>query len=142
MNDFSTPSSSTTLRKRESNDIGPALTAEERVFGPRNDSQLSACRSTERSSLGVLLSALAVVITSALMFLLGVNIVIQYRTMVTDDRSGLVRKATYILLSGFAIFLLNKFNLWFYRKMLSHFSGAKYQRVADENGFEMMTRRA
>lgn len=62
-------------------------------------------------------SSISVAASSFLVFLLGVNIVIQYRTMVLEDRAGLLRKSTYIVLSVLAIYALIQFNVWLLAKL-------------------------
>ncbi|SCU81265.1 LANO_0B02476g1_1 [Lachancea nothofagi CBS 11611] len=140
MASLETSSSSPFLRKREYGNKQPSASAEERVFGPRIESRFMSTKERQISLAGVLLSACAVVVTAGLMFLLGVNIVIQYRTMVPEDRSGLLRKACYIVLSATGIFFMNKFNQWFYQKMMTYFSDSKYQRLPAEESFEMRSR--
>ncbi|KAL6939928.1 hypothetical protein ACO0RG_003777 [Hanseniaspora osmophila] len=87
---------------------------EQKLFGPSID-DLNA-NNPKLLSLNLLLSALLLVLTSGLVFLLGVNIVIQYRTM-PPSGPGLVRNACYLVLSFFAIMALQKFNVYTYRKL-------------------------
>lgn len=62
-------------------------------------------------------SSLSVAVCSFLVFLLGVNIVIQYRTMVLEDRAGLLRKSVYIVLSVLGIYGAVQFNVWLLAKL-------------------------
>ncbi|SCU78094.1 LAME_0A03268g1_1 [Lachancea meyersii CBS 8951] len=139
MSDNGSSSSSPFLRKRgTAKGTGRVSNnAETRVFGPKFRSQFAVPKGKQISLLAFVLSGIAVVITASLMFLLGVNIVIQYRTIVPEDRSGLVRKACYIVLSASAIFYMNKFNYWFYRRMTTYFTSSKYQELPSEENFEM-----
>lgn len=131
-------SSSHFLRKRTPGQTGQ--TAEERVFGPKFRSKLLKIQNQPVNFFGVLVSACAIVVSAIVMFLLGVNIVIQYRTIVPEDRSGMVRKACYIVLSAATVYLLNKFNLWFLRKVISYFASGTYNRLPTQDSFEMSTR--
>lgn len=115
-------------------------TSEERVFGPRFKSKLLKVQNQPVSTLGVFISACSIALSAVAMFLLGVNIVIQYRTIVPEDRAGMTRKASYIVLSAGAIYLLNKFNLWFFRKVVSYFSSGPYDRLPAQESFEMEQR--
>lgn len=127
--------SSSGLRRFESR------SSEERVFGKglfRPYPNVGSTKSTTGMSWQLLLASIAIVISSFLIFLLGVNIVIQYRTMVPEDRSGLFRKAAYIVLSIMAIYglfqadvlLLKKLNV---RSSKRNSDNITYQRL---NGLE------
>ncbi|KAL6941874.1 hypothetical protein ACO0QE_003035 [Hanseniaspora vineae] len=97
---------------RNSNPTLHAL--EQKLFGPSLD-DLNA-NNPKPLNFNLLLSALMLVLTSGLVFLLGVNIVIQYRTM-PPSGPGLVRNACYLVLSVFAIMGLQKFNVYTYNKL-------------------------
>ncbi|SCU78142.1 LAFA_0A05138g1_1 [Lachancea sp. 'fantastica'] len=142
MSDIGTSSSSPFLRKRTT--VGKdsmGRDAEVRVFGPRFQSGLAVPRNKQISLQGFVLSGFAIVVTAGIMFLLGVNIVIEYRTIVPEDRSGMVRKACFIVLSVAGIYILNKFNYWFYRRMMAYFTNTKYEGLpSHEEQFEMSSR--
>lgn len=94
--------------------------SEERVFGRglfRPYPNVGSTQSRAGMSWQLLLASIAVVISSFIIFLLGVNIVIQYRTMVAEDRSGLFRKAAYIMLSIMAIYGLFQANVFLLKKL-------------------------
>ncbi|CEP63519.1 uncharacterized protein LALA0_S08e04346g [Lachancea lanzarotensis] len=145
MNDFGS-SSSPFLRKRPTAGTSDAdrkasHDAEERVFGPRFKSGLAVPQNKKISLQGFVLSGFAIVVTASIMFLLGVNIVIEYRTIVPEDRSGMVRKACYIVLSVAGVYVLNKFNYWFYKKMMTYFTSSEYKGLpSHEEHFELSSR--
>lgn len=117
------------------------LTAEERVFGPsfypRGRRALGS-----KYTWGLLASAILVVLSAGAIFLLGVNIVIEYRTIVPEDRSGMTRKAGYIVLSAMGIYALQTLNVWFYKKVRAAASRQpNYDRLPTEvESYEMSDR--
>lgn len=119
----------------------PNTTSEERVFGPRFGARgvhdLPRNRSRDQLSLGLVSSAFILVLTVGVVFLLGVNIVIQYRTIVPEDRAGMVRKSCYIVASVMTIYGLNKLNEWLFKKMNFGSSGRGYERLQTQESFEM-----
>lgn len=87
--------------------------------------------------MGLVTSAFILVLTVGVVFLLGVNIVIQYRTIVPEDRAGMVRKSCYIVASVMTIYGLNKLNEWLFKKMNFGSSGRGYERLQTQESFEM-----
>lgn len=94
---------------------------EERVFG--NGLFKSYPDPASRRKAGVeitwqlIASSAAIVLTSFIVFLLGVNIVIQYRTIVPEDRAGMLRKSVYIVLSVVAIYGLVQLNVGLLKRL-------------------------
>ncbi|AET41140.1 uncharacterized protein Ecym_7302 [Eremothecium cymbalariae DBVPG len=123
-------------RLRESN-------REEILFGPSFGSAKSRTRpilSTVNLSWGVLLSAVILVISSIIVFLLGVNIVILYRTMNVHNMINVLLKTGLIVISLLAIYFVNAFNVWFFRKMVSPSSAGRYSILRGGESFELEER--
>ncbi|AMD22316.1 HGL024Wp [Eremothecium sinecaudum] len=81
-------------------------------------------------------SALMLVLSTGLDILLVVNIIIQYRTMTIKNIPQFIWKGACIAISILLIYGLNKFNLWFYRK-LSARSSNFYSSLGIQHGYEM-----
>lgn len=98
-----------------------ARSSEERVFGPGIFSSYPGTTTRRVPGLlfswQLLVSAVVVSLTAFLVFLLGVNIVIQYRTMNPEQSVAMFRKASFIVLSVAAIYAMVKGNVWLQAKL-------------------------
>lgn len=113
---------------------------EERVFGPSFGLIGYSKGSTfkvNQLSLNLLISACVIVLSVAIIFLLGVNIVIQYRTIVLGDHIGMLQKVSYIFLSFLSIAVLHGFNVWFCKRMLYNYRNHKYTRLVTHESYEL-----
>lgn len=94
---------------------------ESRAFGKGifESRHSTSSRNREGSTISwqLICSGISVAVSSFLVFLLGVNIVIQYRTMVLEDRAGLIRKSFYLIFSVLAIYAIVQFNVWLLAKL-------------------------
>ncbi|SSD58420.1 uncharacterized protein SCODWIG_00181 [Saccharomycodes ludwigii] len=122
---------------------------EERVFGPAFDSvnknpgkKILKKKTEIRSNgptLGIFISAMSIVLSAALIFLLGVNIVIQWRTISTTNNRGTIRKVSFIILSFLGIGFLISLNVLLFKKLnqIAMKKKTKYGLLPTEESFEM-----
>lgn len=104
----------------------------------RNNFNIDDCE-TQELSVGLVLSALVVVLSCGIIFLLGVNIVIQYRTINWNAVPKAFLKIFYIILSFFSIYIINKFNLYFFKKMSARETSNSYARINTLESIQMRT---
>ncbi|XBW38276.1 hypothetical protein QEN19_003865 [Hanseniaspora menglaensis] len=109
------------------------VTVQDKLFG----SGLSRYNkyNTNEVSKGVVGVSLLIVLTSALNFLLGVVIVIKYRTLPETFNKKMVANASVIVLCVMLIFYLHKLNLKLY-KYVSKNSTGRYSRLVNMNFIE------
>ncbi|CAH00494.1 uncharacterized protein KLLA0_D07524g [Kluyveromyces lactis] len=94
---------------------------------------------TQELSVGLIVSAFVLVLSCGVIFLLGVNIVIQYRTINWGYVPKAILKMTYILLSVVSIFYINKFNLYFFRLMNNRDTSNAYASIPQLEPVQMKT---
>ncbi|AQZ15172.1 (ZYRO0F03806g) [Zygosaccharomyces parabailii] len=96
-------------------------TYEERVFG-RGLFQSQHANGPQSHGLPweMLLSGVAIVLSSLLVILLGTNAIVQLRTIIPGDRPQMALKVVYIMLSVLGIYTLVVGNAWLYRKLAAH----------------------
>ncbi|QEU60627.1 hypothetical protein KDRO_D03190 [Kluyveromyces lactis] len=108
--------------------------------GSRSEENLTVeALRTQELSVGLIVSAFVLVLSCGVIFLLGVNIVIQYRTINWGYVPKAILKMTYILLSVVSIFYINKFNLYFFRLMNNRDTSNAYASIPQLEPVQMKT---
>ncbi|ADJ41742.1 AGL024W-Ap [Eremothecium gossypii ATCC 10895] len=110
--------------RRQSGSLRPSDGHSSDVYSPSAALRPSALPITT----GLLGCALVMVVSSLVIFLLGVNIVIQVRTMSRKSLRGAALKCLNLLLSLCAMYGIYCLNLWTTRKLLASPSGT-YSRL-------------
>lgn len=85
---------------------------------------------TRDISVGLVVSAVFLTLTVGLVFLLGVNIVIQYRTLNVSQPVNALLKASYIVLSIAGVYGLHQLNLHLFRRMMNRDQSNSYANIS------------
>ncbi|CDO93620.1 unnamed protein product [Kluyveromyces dobzhanskii CBS 2104] len=85
----------------------------------------------------LIVSAFVLVLSCGIIFLLGVNIVIQYRTTNWNYWPKALLKMTYIVLSVLSIYIINRFNVYFFRLMNNRDTSNAYASIPQLEPIQM-----